>query len=212
VKGLKVYRDTLARMPQIATERLQSTEDPDLLVMKGQSYFISAINNDRYVTVASEEDTTAHDTVEQSVLKYRLLFDRHNAAESFANLMVEPLMEVGKDSINLQMRYYNYKRETVKVGIKDFLSFCIKEGCTPYFGIDETEGSTISGSLFLVNKASGYVHLVNVTCNTDNLFSEKPLLQAKMFMFTPLSNVKNLFGKIDINNEVNRKFIPQYFK
>ena len=133
VKGLKNYRDTQVGEPQIVTERLQSTEVPDLLVMKGQSYLIPAINNDRYVSVVSEEDTTAHDTVVQSVLKYRLLFDRHNAAESFANLMVEPLMEVGKDSINLQIRYYNYKRETVKVAVRDFLSFCIKEGCTPYF-------------------------------------------------------------------------------
>ena len=211
-KGLVAYHETSSRTPMIDSKRLQRTEDPNMLVMQGQTYIIPAINNHRYVTVVSEVDTTVVDTVEHHVLKYSLLFDRHNADESLANLMVEPAMDVDNDSISVQVRYYNYKRETLKVAMKDFLGYFQKEGCTPYFGIDETEGSVITGTLFLVNKASGYVHLVNVTCDTDNLFGEHPLLKATMFMFTPLSNVKNLFGKLDPNNDIHRKYVKQYIK
>ena len=211
-KELVAYHETLPRSPQIDADHLQSTADPNMLVMKGQSYIIPAINNNRYVTIVSEEDATANDGEEQHVLKYKFLFDRHNAAESLSNLMVEPALDVEKDSISLQVKYYNYKRDTLKVSVRDFLGYCLKEGCTPYWGIDETEGNVITGTLLLVNKASGYIHLVNVTCNTDNLFGERPLLKATMFMFTPLSNVKNLFGRLDPNNDIHRKYIKQYIK
>ena len=207
VKELRAYSNHTPLSPKLDTGKLQSTDNPDVLVQKGQTYLIPAINDNRYVTVASETDTTAHDTVAHEVLRYRLIFDRHNALESLSNLMVEPDMDVDNDSIRLQVKYYNYKRDTLKVSVRNFLSYCVKEGCTPYFGIDEAEGNSITGSLFLVNKASGYVHIMNVSCDTGNLFSGNALIDATMFMFTPTSNVRNLFAEPKTNNHIFQKYI-----
>ncbi|MBR4367409.1 MAG: hypothetical protein IKP43_11600 [Bacteroidaceae bacterium] len=207
VKELKAYTYEGKGAADVDATNLIRTDDPDVFVQKGQTYIIAAINNNRYVTISSETDTTVTDTVAHEVLRYRYLFNRHNAAESLSNLMVEPGMKVDGDSISLQVRYYNYKRETLKVSVRDFLGYCIKQGCSPYFGIEEEEGNNITGTLFLANAASGYVHLVNVKCDTDKLFSDRPQLTATMLMFTPTSNIKNLFANIDLKNNLGRKYL-----
>lgn len=189
IRDIRNFTDTTPVAQNDLSSKMVATIDPDLFVVPGDHYIIPQINNNRYLAVNSKES----DGNNEHHLGF--LFDRHQPQESLANLMVERDMPIDSAMVELEFVLGNYKRDTVSVTLHNWMAFCIKQGCKPYFGFEDNKEGTLTGTLIMRNKQSGYDHIVAVRAEESELFAEHPLVHAKVHLFTPSSNVRNLFGK-----------------
>lgn len=188
IRDLKHYKDTLPIVPKDYSSQMAPTDNPDVFVVPGSSYIIDAINSNRYLALSTKK------AKKEKTRELKLLFDRKSPHESLANTMVEYDMPLEGAKVALEFVLGNYKRDTVTLALRDWTSFCLKQGCTPYFGFEENDKGTLTGTLIMSNKQSGYDHIVAVRATEDELFAEQPLVHAKVYLFTPSTNVRNLFS------------------
>ena len=188
IRDLKHYTDTMPIVPKDYSTKMVPTSNPDVFVVPGNSYIIDAINSNRYLTFSTQK------TKKGKTRSLQLLFDRHQPQESLANILLEHDMVVDGARVALEFVLGNYKRDTVTVALRDWTSFCLKQGCKPYFGFEENDKGTLTGTVVMSNKQSGYDHIMAVKTSEDELFAEHPLIHAKVYLFTPSTNVRNLFG------------------
>ena len=200
IRDIKTFADNTPVAQKDLSAQMVATNDPDLFVVPGDHYLIPEINSNRYLTVNSK----ATDGANEHHLGF--VFDRHQPQESFANLMVEPDMPIDSARVELEFVLGNYKRDTVNVALRQWLAFCRKQGCQPYFGFEENNDGTLTGTLIMRNKQSGYDHIVAVRAEESELFADHPLVHAKVHLFTPSSNVRNLFGKATKSNRPRIKY------
>ena len=200
IRDIKTFTDNTPMTQKDLSAQMVATKDPDLFVVPGEHYLINEINSNRYLTVNSKDTDGGNEH------HLGFVFDRHQPQESFANLMVEPDMPIDSARIELEFVLGNYKRDTVNVALRDWMAFCRKQGCQPYFGFEENNGGTLTGTLIMRNKQSGYDHIVAVRAEESEFFADHPLVHAKVHLFTPSSNVRNLFGKATKSNRPRIKY------
>ena len=188
IRDVKRHTDIPPLKAKDFSTKLASTSDPNIFVVPGNHYIIPEINDNRYLTVTTksgDKGNTHH---------MGLLFDRHSPQESLANLMVEDAMPIDSAWIELEFVLDSYKRDTVTMPLRQWTTFCLKQGCQPYFGFETNEQGMLTGTLVMCNKKAGYDHIVAVRAKEGELFSDHPLVHAKVHLFTPSSNVRNLFS------------------
>lgn len=181
VKGLAAYHDSTTNVPiQVDVDRLKPSDTEGVFISEGTSYIIPAINNNIYVQKGKEG-------------KAKLIFDNRLPAQSLANILVSPSAHVKEATIELTCNYSTHQTETFTVSLQDFLSYCRQERCTPYFGYEGTSKGNAEGTLLMSNPASGYDHIIHLVCPVSDIGNDLKI-QARMFFYTPSSNVKNLFA------------------
>ena len=189
IRDIRNYTDTAPVTPKDYSAQMAPTDNPNIFVVPGDAYIIDAINSNRYLALSTLKGKKG------KTRELKLLFDRRSPQESLANTMVEVDMPLEGAKVALEFVLGNYKRDTATVALRDWTSFCLKQGCKPYFGFEENDKGTLTGTLIMSNKQSGYDHIVAVSATEDELFAEQPLIHAKVYLFTPSTNVRNLFGK-----------------
>ena len=200
IRDIKTFTDLTPVAQKDLSAQMVATKDPDLFVVPGDHYLIDEINNNRYLTVNAKDSDGVHEH------HIGFVFERHQPQESFANLMVEPDMPIDSARVELEFVLGNYKRDTVNVALRDWMAFCRKQGCQPYFGFEENNEGTLTGTLIMRNKQSGYDHIVAVRAEESELFADHPFVHAKVHLFTPSTNVRNLFGKATKSNRPRIKY------
>ena len=195
IRDIKQYKDMQPMVLRDYSEQMVATEDPNMFVVPGSHYLINEINDNRYLTTITEETDSG------KVHRLGMLFDRHFPKESLANLMVEYDMPIDSAMIELEFVLDNYKRDTLTTSIRDWMSFCKRQGLQPFFGFEENKNGTFTGTLIMRNKKSGYDHIMAIRAVESELFSDHPLVHGKVHLFTPSSNVRNIF---DSSTQSNR--------
>jgi len=183
VRDLRVFSASVnapAPLP-VDTSQLQPTSSQGLYLLKGDSYIIPAINDDLYYVKSAEG-------------RPHLVLDNRYPVESLANMLVSPSASVEDVALDLRLSYSTYQTEKLSLSLRDFLAFCRQQGCKPYFGYERTEKGNVLGTLLMVNRKSGYDHILRVECPTGGL-GNAMVIRAQIFLFTPSSNVKNLFAE-----------------
>ena len=165
----------------IDTLSLQPTKTEGILMLPGQSHIIPKISSALYVR--KDKEGVAH-----------LLNDNRQPAESMANLLVADSETTADAMIQLEFVLDNYRKDTLQVSLADWKAFMRSQGCQPYFGYEGVSKGEVTGTLLLANPQSGYDHILHVSCPTDAIGQEGMMLRATAYLFTPLSNVKALFG------------------
>jgi len=135
----------------------------------------------------------------------RLLNDNRQPAESLANMLLVESAATADAMIQLEFVLDNYRKDTVEVSLDDWKAFARSQGCQPYFGYEGVNKGEATGTLLLANPQSGYDHIVHVSCPTDAIGRKGMMFYATVYLFTPLSNVKALFG--NVNTSTSRKSI-----
>ncbi len=200
IRDIKVFSDTTPIVQIDLSDKMAPTKDPDLFVVQGEHYIIPEINSNRYLTVNSKE------TDGENEHHLGFVFDRHQPQESLTNLMVEPGMPIDSAMVELEFVLGNLKRDTVCVTLHNWMAFCKKQGCLPYFGFEENKEGTLTGTLVMRNRQSGYDHIVAVRAEESELFARLPRIHATVHLFTPSTNVRNLFGKTTKLNRPRIKY------
>lgn len=123
----------------------------DRFVRGGDFFVAPPINNHLYYTCSDSVWTMVRDTKHPMVSVSNIMLDANADEELRLRLIVDR---------------YGYRRDTMQVNYRQFMQFCLAEGCTPYFGFKQKTDSTYTGTLFLVNRTGGYLHLLSAVIPT----------------------------------------------
>ena len=180
IKEIKNYKVQGAQQEQaVDSASLKKYAIHGIYVKEGSNYAINAITSNLYFTIKNG--------------KTQLLYDSAHPAESMSNLLLSPAtLPESHFTVNFAMS--TYREETVNIGYRQFFDFCIANGCEPFFGFEGITDGIASGTLIMHNKKSGYNHIFYIQCPDKELGHAGAHLKGTGYIYTPSSNVKNLFA------------------
>ena len=132
--------------------------------------------------------------------KGQLVFNSHHPAETSANMMLTTNSK-GNFSLKMTQISYGFQKKVFQVPLRQWISFCQKSGCELYFGVDHIDAeSGISAVVLAVNKAENYNHVLTVTIPTELIDSCQGVIEARLYPYVPMHNVKNMFANYRKSN------------
>lgn len=167
----------------LAEELLQCTEKEGIYVLPGDSFLIKGLTRNTYYTkavVSQQVDSAAYEEERMSIL-----VDSNYPAETMANLLMSTDPQLPDAAMSLELQLSSNARKTISLTLRQWLSYCDKQGCRAYFIYDDTENAVAKGYLLMRNKGMGYNHLLSLSCTTDELASDTPLFKGKAYLFIP---------------------------
>lgn len=158
-------------------------------IKKGKSFLIEKIRNDLYFQKDEKQD-------------WKLISNPQKPYQSIANLFLAKEMSEGYQlSVTLDM--YGYKEAKDTIQLKDWLGLCEKEGCTSYFGMKSKTDSTYTGTVFMVNEACGFIHMLSVIIPIHDIEKQEGFIKGRLFVYIPTQSFRNQL----LLNEMNYKAI-----
>lgn len=123
---------------------------------------------------------------------FELLCDKGNPVNSVSNIMVTGMFERIIPT-TMQFKKYGHVTDTLEVSLQQFISFCKKEGCKMYYGVEKMNKDEIIGSIFAFNEKLGYNHILYVKFPFGILTGEEKTCRSTAHMYIPLHNMKEEF-------------------
>lgn len=148
-------------------------------VLRGGYFELPQLNADRYYVCEADQS-------------FSLLLSSDYPAESMANLVTGPEL-VCDITLNILQVKYGYRIENFSVPLRQWVSFCLNEGCRPYYGVIEVRPDAVTSELVMRNEALGYAHVMRFTFSPSVIGNCRGEADARLNSYVPLSNVKALF-------------------
>lgn len=144
------------------------------------NYFVSPnVRNDLYF---SRPDTKS---------EWQLTNSMQRPSHTLANMMLS-LEAENNLTVDILLDKYGLRTEKATVDYRAWLQFCIDEGCQPYFGLKGKKDDAYSGSVFMVNRLGGYVHLLSINVPEKGLGTKSQVkTSARLYCYIPLHNVSD---------------------
>lgn len=142
------------------------------------SYYMSPmVRNDIYYTRKSKKKA------------WTLVNDAARATKTIGNWMVAPDSDNALP-LGITVDKYGYEVDSVQTTYRTWQQLCMEEGCQPYYGLKSKNDGVYAGTVFMVNRTSGYVHLLSINTPESALKDRKSSLShARMYAYIPLYNV-----------------------
>lgn len=96
--------------------------------------------------------------------------------------------------------YGNKKQHLDGVSLQQFVGLCRMEGCQLYVGIKEKTDTAISATVFAVNRAMAYNHVLSVNVPLRMFQEANVPISGTLYTYIPLQNVDERFFTQDLNN------------
>ena len=126
---------------------------------------------------------------------WHLIDSLNSPTKALRNMMTSPEFR-GNPELQLTLDKYGYKTEQLNVPYKNWLQLCLDEGCTPYFGLKRKTAAGYEGTVLMVNRQVGYLHLLSVTVPLLTMTSNgNGPLSGRLYVYVPLHNVDDVFFK-----------------
>ena len=192
LQNLALNRPTARHDQQVDEKQLMKYGDTGFYVVPGDTFLLASLNRNMYYiekTISQKVDTILYEEERPCIL-----IERNYPAETMANMLIgtDPLLPDA--ALELEFQLSNQKKQTLNITLRQLLSFCQSQGCVAYYAYDNSDDKFVAGSLLLRNRAEGYNHLVNLTCQIDDLVSDVPVFKGRMLLYIPNVDAKHLFG------------------
>jgi len=148
----------------------------DLFVMPSNYFILKQLNNQRVF----RQDTDK---------SFVLLFDKKYPEISLKNILLSP----AQSDLMLHIKHRMYGGFTPEFDIKltDFICF-FKDKAHIYCFV-EKENNTLNAYLIIHSQEYNYIHLLLITCDSNEIFKENGVLNAEFYTHIPQDNIKSLF-------------------
>lgn len=124
----------------------------------------------------------------------KYLFDIRRKRESLSNLF-SSAHEMGKrHKLRLTILGYRYK-ESFIYPLDRLCAFMRQNKCLPYIGMEQEDARACTGSVFYVNHALMYKHLLYFHFPLRAFQQEDVLIDATIYPYIPINNIKTLYDK-----------------
>jgi len=179
---LMVHRSKSVSVPQhipaCDNASMQIFSD-SLYICQGRSYIIPQMNNSLYYLKTNS--TT-----------FELVFNKNWFSESLSNVL---LASVGSDyNVRIVHRQYGGVVQRYEMKISDFNDYFTVD-YDRYFGIETPDRDVLKGTLILVDRNVGNIHLAFVSINIWNLLNGG-VMEMQLDTNIPQHNVETLFDKM----------------
>lgn len=181
---LMMERD-VQRMLPIAGDALisdwstaQVSRAGDLTVVERGAFLSDMIRGDLYLTERRG--------------KRQLLCDRKSPSRSVSNIMLTG-QYAEEIPLRLMLNRYGRQVDTLQVTLQQYVNYCLAEGCKLYFGIKTTDVGRLTGTLFAMNEAMAYDHVLSVDFPLGILDGSHEAVTATAYVYIPLQNVTEKF-------------------
>jgi len=156
-----------------------------IYVLTGEIFHLPELNSNRYFVNDPETG-------------WQLLYGEDFPFESMANLVTGVELESDIEVAFTQVKY-GYKREEFTLPLRQWIGYCLQQGCRPYFGVISEKDGTVAAELVMNNPEMGYAHVMKFTFSTDIIKERKGTVKARLNAFVPMSNLKSLFNENEIH-------------
>lgn len=153
--------------------------DADVWVEEGKYYLSPEINNNKYFTSYDSLTTIPLNSKDMPV-------------ESIANWCVMGDMMGNDCVVDVKFVKYDYTQESISIPMSNFVAYMKKEGCTPYWGVENRSDKKIEGALFLNNKDKGFDHILKIDVNLDEQKNGISKINAIAYLLSPTTNIKDI--------------------
>ena len=142
------------------------------------SYYMSPmVRNDIYYTRKSKKKA------------WTLVNNATRPTKTIGNWMVAPDSDNALP-LEITVDKYGYEVDSVLTTYRAWQQLCMEEGCQPYYGLKSKNDGIYAGTVFMVNRTGGYVHLLSIDTPETALKDPKATLShARMYAYIPLYNV-----------------------
>ncbi|PXV65011.1 hypothetical protein CLV62_1089 [Dysgonomonas alginatilytica] len=171
-------------------EKLLPVPQTDYYIRQGAKYILESMNSNLYYKKEANRG-------------FSLLSDTNYPVELVANLMISDEIE---NNFLLNITQYKYGQNTTNftIPLKQWVSYCLHSGCTPYFGVESQDESQIKASVIMENKKLGYNHILYIVFDKSQLSKLGGTIDAKLYSYIPTHNVTDLFYETQ-NKRVKQK-------
>lgn len=156
----------------------QSQQQLDLYVIEGGHFISELVRGDVFLKKKNGV--------------FELLCDRNNPMNSVSNIMITGMFE-RIIPMTMQLKKYGRITDTLDVSLQQFVTFCKKEGCKIYYGVEKMREDEIIGSIFAFNEKLGYNHILYTEFPLAILNGEKKICCSTAYMYIPLHNMEEEF-------------------
>ena len=140
-------------------------------------YMSPMVRNDLYFTRKSEKKS------------WQLTCDVARPTQTINNWMVAPDSDNGLP-LTIAIDRYGYEVDSLQTSYKAWQQLCMEEGCSPYYGLKSKKDGIYEGTVFMVNRTGGYVHLLSINIPESTIKNRKSgTCTARMYAYIPLYNV-----------------------
>lgn len=165
---------------------LEKTAIPQYFIKKGSSYHIPSLRSDLYYRNTDD--------------KLELVASADHFAESVANIMMSE-HTIGEYLLDLDVRKYGFKKETINTTIKNWIAYYKAHGCDSYFGIEEISGDELRATVFITNQDFKYNHILNITVSAQILEEKKGTIKGSVNVYIPTHNILDLLETYSKNSK-----------
>lgn len=186
IRDLKAYRTKrVSKDCNIDVAKLKIVKDgvDTLYTSFGKHYLLESITNATYYKLEDSID-------------YVPLIDARFPVQTVANTLLLDCDRIPMAKIALMVIGSDKKKMTITVSVRQLIGYVKSLGCVPYFSYEEMKDGKLQGGLFLYNKDLGYDHVLSLSCDTKDIATDKLVFTSNAYLYTPTTNVKNLYGDI----------------
>lgn len=130
----------------------------------------------------------------------KLVCNARYPAETVANMMLSTEMK-GSVLLRITQVEYGFRKSTVEVDLKRWITFCRNTHCQLYYGVDNvSDDGTVEAVVLAVNCEENYNHVLTVTVPADVIAAQHGTVEARLYSYVPTQNIRNLFGAYQKSN------------
>lgn len=173
-------------LQEFKPEELVKSVTNDFFVKKGTNYYFAELNSDLYLQSVNDN---------QGNHSYQIMFNERYPHQSLANMMTTTAL---KNNLELQIKQevYGGKDSLFLVPLTQFVTFCLKKGCKPYFCVISDTGSMMDCELIMCNETLQYNHVMRMNVNIDDVKCRSGVIKARLDAYIPTHYLKNLFNEL----------------
>ncbi len=184
VNSLQQYEASSRYSRKMDSTKLKPFEKKGIYVQVGDSYTIPSINTNTYFRKSQSTNDSCG---------YEWLLDKNFPCETLANRLLSPGSFPDNPAMMVTCFLYNHRKVTIPTTLANWMGLCSEGGCTPYYGFEKNNQGKLTATLIMRNRDSGYDHILTITCQQEQLEGNALQLEAKAYLYTPSSNVSDLF-------------------
>lgn len=173
--------DFTSTTSQLDKKQLKGTSLANCYLYEGGYYLNKQLNANRYY-------------IENKNGKLQPLLSDEHPVESIANLMLCPEISDLRQLI-ITERLYGFQTKDFQLPLKQWITFCMREHCEMYFGVQEVTATAVKATVIAVNTAENYNHMLTLTIPFTVITDPEGVIKAQLNCYLPTHNIRNLFGK-----------------
>lgn len=185
VEGLMAYRYQPTKEVPL-NQRMAALHEDSLFLYEGESYYMKEINQHLYARRVNGQ--------------IEPFFDDARQLESVCNLLQSEKV-AGQTVLDMTVRKYGLRKEQKACPLRNWMAYVRAAGCRLYTGIERVDADKIYATVFAVNKALNYNHVMNVEIPRSVFAAkeEERRISGDITLFVPMHNVASLFGELENN-------------